>query len=117
MFEIGQARMEVPPWQDLDAYMRNSPVFQIERMNTPLLVAFGDKDGAVDWHQGIELYNAARRAGKDVVMLVYEGENHTLSRKPNQKDYHHRINQWFDHYLKGAAAPEWITRGQRAQVR
>lgn len=117
MFEIGQARMEVPPWQDLDAYMRNSPLFQIERMNTPLLVAFGDKDGSVDWHQGIELYNAARRAGKDVVMLVYEGENHTLSRKPNQKDYHHRINQWFDHYLKGAVAPEWITRGQRAQVR
>jgi dipeptidyl aminopeptidase/acylaminoacyl peptidase len=117
MFEIGQARMEVPPWDDLAAYMRNSPVFHVQRLDTPLLIAFGDKDGSVDWHQGIELYNAARRAGKDVVMLVYEGENHTLSRKPNQKDYHRRINEWFDHYLKRKPAPAWILRGERAQIR
>src|SRR5690606_10277170 len=72
IFEISQGRMEVPFWEDLDAYMRNSPLFNIQAMDTPLLVAFGDKDGAVDWHQGIELYNAARRAGKPLVMLVYE---------------------------------------------
>jgi dipeptidyl aminopeptidase/acylaminoacyl peptidase len=103
--------MEVPFWEDLDAYMRNSPLFSIQQLNTPLLVAFGDEDGAVDWHQGIELYNAARRAGKDMVLLVYEGENHSLAKKTNQLDYHRRIRQWFDHYLKGAPAPDWIARG------
>lgn len=113
MFEIDQGRMEVPFWEDLDAYMRNSPLFSIQDMNTPLLVAFGDKDGAVDWHQGIELYNAARRAGKDMVLLVYEGENHSLARKGNQLDYHRRIQEWFAHYLKGAPAPEWITQGMQ----
>jgi dipeptidyl aminopeptidase/acylaminoacyl peptidase len=111
IFEIDQARMEVPFWEDLDAYMRNSPLFSIQRLDTPLLVAFGDKDGAVDWHQGIELYNAARRAGKQMVLLVYEGENHSLAKESNQRDYHRRIMQWFDHYLKGAPAPAWITRG------
>lgn len=111
IFEIDQARMEVPFWEDLDAYMRNSPLFHIEELNTPLLVAFGDEDGAVDWHQGIELYNAARRAGKEMVLLVYEGENHSLARKPNQLDYHRRVMQWLDHYLKGAPAPGWITKG------
>ena len=111
IFEIDQGRMEVPFWEDLDAYMRNSPLFSIQQLNTPLLVAFGDEDGAVDWHQGIELYNAARRAGKDMVLLVYEGENHSLAKKTNQLDYHRRIRQWFDHYLKGAPAPDWIARG------
>jgi dipeptidyl aminopeptidase/acylaminoacyl peptidase len=111
MFEIDQGRMEVPFWEDLDAYIRNSPVFHVERMRAPLLVAFGDRDGAVDWHQGIELYNAARRAGKELVLLVYEGENHSLARRPNQQDYHRRTNEWLAHYLKGAPAPDWITRG------
>lgn len=113
IFEISQGRMEVPPWEDLESYMKNSPLFNIEKLNTPLLVAFGDKDGAVDWHQGIELYNAARRADKDMVMLVYEGENHSLAKKPNQLDYHRRIMQWFNHYLKGEPAPDWITKGEK----
>ncbi len=111
IFEINQGRMEVPPWEDMDAYLANSPVFHIERLDTPMLVAFGDEDGAVDWQQGIVLYNAARRAGKDLVLLVYEGENHTLAKRPNQIDYHRRINQWFAHYLKGEPAPEWMKTG------
>ena len=111
IFEIDQGRMEVPFWEDLDAYMRNSPLFSIREMDTPLLVAFGDEDGAVDWNQGVELYNAARRAGKDMVLLVYEGENHSLANEANQLDYHRRIREWFDHYLKGAPAPDWIVKG------
>jgi dipeptidyl aminopeptidase/acylaminoacyl peptidase len=113
IFEISQGRMEVPPWQDLDSYMANSPVHQIENMQTPLLVAFGDRDGAVDWQQGIVMYNAARRAGKDFVLLVYPGENHSLARRPNQIDYHRRALEWFGHYLKGEPAPEWMTEGVR----
>jgi dipeptidyl aminopeptidase/acylaminoacyl peptidase len=111
IFEVSQGRMEVPPWKDVDAYMRNSAVWNIEKMQTPLLMTFGDKDGAVDWHQGVVMYNAARRENKPLVMLVYEGENHGLAKKPNQIDYHRRINQWFDHYLKGAPAPDWMTKG------
>jgi dipeptidyl aminopeptidase/acylaminoacyl peptidase len=111
IFEISQGRMEVPPWKDLDAYTRNSAVWNIETMETPLLVTFGDKDGAVDWHQGIVMYNAARRENKDLVMLVYEGENHGLAQKPNQIDYQKRVMEWFDHYLKGDPAPEWIRAG------
>jgi len=68
--------------------------------------------GTVDWHQGVELYNYARRAGKNLVMLVYAGENHSARDKPNQIDYHRRVLQWFGHYLKGEPAPAWITDGQ-----
>jgi dipeptidyl aminopeptidase/acylaminoacyl peptidase len=110
IFEIDQGRMEVPFWHDVEAYIRNSPVFHVERLNTPLLVAFGRDDGAVDFNQGVELYNAARRAGRDMVLLVYEGENHTISRRANQRDLHRRVLAWFGHHLKGGEAADWMER-------
>src|SRR5262249_28414408 len=100
-FETGQARMDVPYWVDMQAYVRNSPVMFLNQLETPMLVYFGDKDGTVDWHQGVELYNYARRAGKLLVMLVYPGEDHGARQKENQIDYHRRILQWFGHFLKG----------------
>jgi dipeptidyl aminopeptidase/acylaminoacyl peptidase len=111
IFEISQGRMAVPFWEDVDAYIANSPVFHVEQLHTPLLVAQGTEDGAVDFNQGVEYYNAARRAGKDFVFLVYEGENHGNAKKANQIDYHNRIMEWFGHYLKGDPAPEWISKG------
>jgi dipeptidyl aminopeptidase/acylaminoacyl peptidase len=80
-------------------------------MTTPLLLEAGDQDGTVYWHQSVELYNIARRAKKNVVMLVYNGEDHGLRVKKNQIDYHRRIGEWFAHYLKGEPAPTWITSG------
>jgi len=109
--ETGQQRMQVPVWEDLAAYTRNSAVFTVNTMTTPLLIEVGDSDGTVFWHQGVELYNAARRAKKDVVLLVYGGEDHGLRQKPNQVDYHRRIMDWFGHYLKGEPAKPWITSG------
>ncbi len=111
IFEISQGRMQVPWWEDWDSYFNNSPVHHIENLDTPLLMMFGTDDGAVEFNQGVEFYNAARRAGKHMVMLVYEGENHGLAEEPNQLDYQSRILEWFGHYLKGDPAPDWITKG------
>jgi dipeptidyl aminopeptidase/acylaminoacyl peptidase len=111
-WETGQARMDVPFWEDMEAYVRNSPAAKVNDLKTPMLMEFGDADGTVDWHQGIEFYNFARRAGRDdFVMLVYPGEDHGLRKKENQIDYHRRINQWFGHWLKGEPAPKWMTDG------
>ena len=109
--ETGQQRMEVPIFEDLQAYIRNSAVFNVHNMTTPLLLEVGDNDGTVHWHQGVELYNIARRAKKNVVMLAYGGEDHGLRRKANQIDYQKRILQWFGHYLKSEPAAPWITSG------
>jgi dipeptidyl aminopeptidase/acylaminoacyl peptidase len=112
--ETGQQRMVVPVYEDLQRYIRNSAVFGISTMTTPMLLMTGDNDGTVYWHQSVEFYNIARRAKKNVVMLVYNGEDHGLRVKKNQIDYHRRIRQWFDHYLKGAPAETWITDGVSA---
>lgn len=110
--ETGQQRMEVPIYEDLDAYVRNSALFNAHNMTTPLLIEVGDADGTVFYHQGVELYNVARRAGKNVVLIVYSGEDHGLRKKPNQIDYQKRIFAWFGHYLKGDPAESWIAEGE-----
>ena len=109
--EVSQERMQVPLYEDPQSYIRNSATFVANKLAVPLLMEVGDHDGASDWHQDIEFYNAARRAGKPCDMLVYEGENHSVAQKANQIDYHRRINAWFDHYLKGAPAEDWMTKG------
>ena len=81
-------------------------------MTVPLLLEVGDVDGTVFWHQGVELYNIARRAKKNVVMLVYNGEDHGLRQKKNQVDYQRRILEWFGHYLKGDKALRLDHRGR-----
>jgi len=110
--ETGQERMEVALYEDLQAYIDNSAIFNAHEMTVPLLIEVGDDDGTVAWYQGIELYNIARRAKKNVVMLAYMGEGHGLRQEKNQKDYQRRILAWFGHYLKGEPAEPWITEGK-----
>ena len=111
IFEISQGRFPDPYWQDWDNFIDNSPIFNIDQTVTPLMVMFGTEDGAVDFNQGVELYITMRRMGKPHVMLVYEGENHSLARRENQIDYATRAFEWHRHYTLGEEPPEWIKSG------
>ena len=111
IFESSQGRFTGGYWDNQDAYIRNSPVFFAENVTTPTVILHNDKDGAVDWNQGIEYFNTLRRLGKKVVMLQYTGENHGLRKPPNRKDYYIRMREFFDHYLMGKPAPEWWSKG------
>ena len=111
IFEISQGRFPQPYWEDMEKFIQNSPVFNAENINTPLLVAFGDEDGAVDFNQGVELYNTMRRLQKEFVLLVYDGENHGLRLKQNQLDYANRTHDWFNYYLRDREPAKWITDG------
>lgn len=116
-WETGQARMAVPYWEDLQGHLESSPAAHIQDLETPMLLMHGDADGVVDFRQGLEFYNYARRAGKNVVLLVYPGADHGLREETQQVDYHRRILQWFDHWLKGAPAADWIERGESWEAR
>jgi hypothetical protein len=96
--------MEIPLYEDPQVFIRNSAVYFANKLKAPLLLSVGDHDGASDRRQDIELYNSAQRAGKNCVMLVYVGENHSVALKATQLDYHRRINEWFDHYVKSEAS-------------
>lgn len=111
IFESSQGRLTTGYWDNWDAYVRNSPISHIKNVKTPLIIMHNDKDGAVDYTQGIEYFNGLRRLGKPVVMLTYNGENHGLVKDVNKKDYAVRMMEFFDHHLKGAAAPDWWESG------
>lgn len=111
IFESSQGRFTGGYWTQQEAYIRNSPVFQATKVTTPLVILHNDKDGAVDFVQGIEYYNTLRRLQKPVVMLQYRGENHGLAKPENQKDYATRMREFFDHHLAGKPAPDWWTEG------
>jgi dipeptidyl aminopeptidase/acylaminoacyl peptidase len=111
IFESSQGRFKGNVADNTEAYIRNSPVFHAKNVTTPLIILHDDKDGAVDFNQGITYFNSLRQLGKDVILLEYVGENHGLARPINMKDYAMRQKDWFDHYLKGAPAPDWMTKG------
>ena len=113
IMEVGQVRMgrDSTPWTAEEQYEDQSPLHNVQKITTPFMILHGTADGAVDWHQGLEYFNAARRNGKEVILLSYPDEPHHLAKKENQKDFQVRMRQFFDHYLKGAPAPQWMTSG------
>jgi dipeptidyl aminopeptidase/acylaminoacyl peptidase len=113
IMEIGQVRMgrDVTPWNSREIYQRENPMYHAAKIKVPFMILHGTADGAVDWTQGLEFYNAARRLGKEVIFLSYPGEPHHLRREANQKDFQTRMKQYFDHYLMDKEAPQWMIEG------
>jgi dienelactone hydrolase len=110
-YEKSQSRIGKTLWEAPMKYIENSPVFMADRVTTPLLILHNDQDDAVPWYQGIEYYLALRRLGKECYLLNYNGEPHGLRKKATQRDYTLRMQQFFDHHLKGAPMPEWMAKG------
>ncbi len=110
-YEKEQSRIGATLWQRPDLYIENSPLFRADSVRTPLLMMNNDADGAVPWYQGIEFYNALRRLGRPVWMLVYNGEAHNLVQRKNRKDLSIRMLSFFDHYLMDKPAPAWMKEG------
>jgi dipeptidyl aminopeptidase/acylaminoacyl peptidase len=110
-YEHSQSRIGGSLWEYPMRYLENSPVFRADRVQTPLLMINNDEDDAVPWYQGIEFYLALRRLGKEAYLFSYNGEKHGLRKRINQRDYTRRLQEFFDHFLKGAPAPEWMEKG------
>lgn len=110
-YEHTQSRIGGSPWEYPMRYLENSPIFNIDKINTPLLIMHNDADGHVPWYQGIEFFMSLRRLGKPAWFLNYNGEPHWPVKRQNRKDFNIRMSQFFDHYLKGAPKPLWMERG------
>ncbi len=111
IFESSQGRFKGNVIENTEAYIRNSPAFHADKVQTKLMILHNEHDGAVDFNQGITWFNVLRELDKDVILLQYVGENHGLREPKNQKDYTVRMQEYFDHYLKGAPAPDWMVNG------
>lgn len=111
IFISSQGRFTGGPNDVPEAYARNSPQRFAQNLSIPFMMLHNDRDGAVDFNQGITYYNHLRQLNKEVVLLEYVGENHGLARPANMKDYNLRMTEWFDTFLRDQPAPEWLKDG------
>ncbi len=110
-YEVGQSRLGATPWDRPDLYLENSAIFHIRSIATPYLTIANDADDAVPWYQGIEFFTAMRRLNKEAYMFVYNNEVHNLRGRENQKHWTVHMDEYFDHFLKGAPLPQWMSKG------
>jgi len=106
--ENHQLRIGKSLFEDMPAYLKNSPVLMADKVNTPLLGWAGEDDRHIHSLQSMEFYLALRRANKEHTLLLYSGEEHTLDKKENAIDLSVRIMQWFDYYLKDGKKQDWM---------
>jgi len=104
--EQDQFRMNVPFYTE--AFNRNSPMHNIDKINAPLLIYTGKDDSNVDWTQSRRFFTALWRLGKKSTLLAYPGENHAIRREENKLDLGIRLKDWFDCYLKKEKPAQWI---------
>ncbi len=110
-YEATQTRIGGTIWEKQEQFLDNSPLFYLDKVQTPALILHNDDDDAVPWYQGIELFMGLKRLNKPVWMLNYNGEKHGARQRKNQKDFSVRMWQYLDHFLKGAPMPSWMSEG------
>ena len=110
MFEQSVYRNGATLWERPDIYIKNSSIFNANKVTTPLLMMHTKNDGVCPFANAVEFFTALRRLGKKVWMLQYDNYNHFLL-DDAAADFTIRMQQFFDHYLKGAPAPKWMVEG------
>ncbi len=110
-YENTQSRLGATLWENHERYIKNSPLFELDKMETPVLILHNDKDGAVPWYQGIEYFMALRRLDKEAWFLNYNDEPHWPLKRQNREDFQLRMSQFFDHYLMDYDPPRWMKEG------
>jgi dipeptidyl aminopeptidase/acylaminoacyl peptidase len=107
----GQGRWGFSPWDNPEKYRFESALTHAHKVTMPVLIMHGTADPTVGFENGLAFYNALRYNGKTAVLLAYPNEGHGLRGWANRKDLTIRYFQFFDHYLKGAPAPKWLSEG------
>lgn len=110
-YEHTQSRLGATPWSSPLRYLENSPLFTMDKVQTPILIMHNDADGHVPWYQGIEYFVAMKRLGKPCWLLNYTGELHWPTNMANRIDFQRRMFQFFNHYLKNQKMPKWMSEG------
>ncbi|MEM7734333.1 MAG: S9 family peptidase [Deinococcota bacterium] len=101
--ECTEAETGRSPLTSIETSWRQSPIAYAKNITTPLLIIHSDEDYRCPLEQAEQLFAALRWLGKEVELVIFEGESHGLSRggRPgNRIERQRRILSWFDKYLK-----------------
>jgi len=87
------------PWADPQTYIKLSPIYHLDRITTPLLLAVGDKGTPARLLGYISMFNGLRRLKRDVILVRYPDQGHVFTGRA-LSDYWERVNAFFDSHLK-----------------
>lgn len=97
-YEDQQFRIKAPFYKN--DFLKNSPIAQVEKINTPLLLWTGEEDQKVNPTNSTKMQIALWRLGKKSRLLIYPKEDHVLANPKNKEHLYFEIKTWFDQYLK-----------------
>ncbi len=93
------------PWNNHELYIQQSPLFNADKINTPLLLLHGGVDTNVPIGESIQMFNALKLLGKTVEFITVEGENHGIVGYKKRIGWQNSIFAWFAKWLRDE--PEW----------
>lgn len=96
--EHGGGSMGLPPWEAPQRYVQNSPIYYLNRIETPLLMQAGAADLGIIQHSD-QVWTGLQRLNKEVIYLRYGGEGHVLASAANLRDYWKRVLDFLNRHL------------------
>ena len=88
------------PWQDVDLYVKQSPLYNAEKINTPILFLHGDVDKNVPVGESIQMFTALKLLGKETAMVLVNGQDHHITEYNKRLMWQNTIYAWFAKWLK-----------------
>jgi len=101
---VGEMQLGGTVWEQRERYIKNSPIYFLDRVRTPLLIIHGESETTSPIFLADQVFASLQRLGKKVEYARYEGEDHSeaLWAYTNQRDYLARMIRWFGTHLQSA---------------
>jgi dipeptidyl aminopeptidase/acylaminoacyl peptidase len=89
------------PWNRKDVYVDRSPLFQADRITSPLLLIHGTDDTNVVPTESEQMFTALRMLGREAELVRVKGENHGINSRPSVEQLRDAVMlDWFEKQLK-----------------
>ncbi|WP_423126476.1 S9 family peptidase [Gaoshiqia sp. Z1-71] len=98
-YNAGAAKFSYP-WNRKDIYVDNSPLYNADKFQNSILLLHGTSDTNVPVGESLQYYAALKLLGKEVEMVLVDGEDHWILDYRKRLKWHDTIMSWFDLKLK-----------------
>jgi len=93
------------PWNNMELYSGHAPLFNADKVHTPILFMHGGADTNVPINESIQMFTALKLLGRECAFITVEGENHHILNYNKRIRWHDSIMAWFARWLQDD--PTW----------